>query len=78
MAFSNLKAEMRRDGITQAEVASALGMSRDNFCLKVNERIPTTISEATDIKRRFFPELSIDYLFESNGESGAETAVEDE
>ena len=78
MAFSNLKAEMRRDGITQAEIANALGMSRDNFCMKVNERIPTTISEATDIKRKFFPELSIDYLFESKGEPGKEAFGETE
>lgn len=67
MAFNNLKAEMIRHGITQEEIANNLGMSRCNFNLKINEKVPTTIVEATEIKSHFFPELSMDYLFASDG-----------
>ncbi len=68
MAFCNLKAEMTRQKVSQAEIADFLGMSASNFSLKVNERIPTTVQEAEKIKRRFFPKLTIDYLFASDGD----------
>ena len=67
MAFCNLKAEMARVRVSQADIADFLGMSASNFNLKVNERIPTTIQEAEQIKRQFFPGMTIDYLFASDG-----------
>ncbi|MBY4796765.1 hypothetical protein K6V98_00055 [Collinsella sp. AGMB00827] len=63
MALQNLKAEMRRKGITQAEIADFLGMTENNFCLKCNERIPTTLDEARKIQMKFFPSMRLDYLF---------------
>lgn len=68
MAFCNLKAEMARTGISQADVAKFLGMSASNFSMKVNERIPITVQEAEGIKRRFFPGMTLDYLFASDGD----------
>ena len=68
MALQNLKAEMRRKGITQAQVAKSLGMSENNFCLKCNERIPMTVDEAKAIRERFMPEFRLDYLLASDGD----------
>ena len=68
MAFCNLKAEMARVKVSQADVAEFLGMSTSNFNLKVNERIPITVQEAEEIKNRFFPGLTLDYLFVSDGD----------
>ena len=68
MALQNLKAEMRRKGITQAQVAKSLGMSENNFCLKCNERIPMTVDEAKAIRDRFMPEFRLDYLIASDGD----------
>ena len=69
MALQNLKAEMRRKGITQAQVAKSLGMSENNFCLKCNERIPMTVDEAKEIRERFMPEFRLDYLLASDGDA---------
>lgn len=72
MALQNLKAEMRRKGITQAQVAKSLGMSENNFCLKCNERIPMTVDEAKTIRKRFMPEFRLDYLLASDGDAEAQ------
>lgn len=72
MALQNLKAEMRRKGITQAQVAKSLGMSENNFCLKCNERIPMTVDEAKAIRERFMPEFRLDYLLASDGDVASE------
>ena len=68
MAFCNLKAEMARVKVSQADVAEFLRMSTSNFNLKINERIPITVQEAEEIKNRFFPGLTLDYLFASDGD----------
>lgn len=72
MALQNLKAEMRRKGITQAQVAKSLGMSENNFCLKCNERIPMTVDEAKAIREGFMPEFRLDYLLVSDGDVASE------
>lgn len=72
MAFCNLKAEMARVKVSQADVAEFLGMSTSNFNLKVNERIPITVQEAEEIKNRFFPGMTLDYLFASDGDLPSE------
>ena len=69
MALQNLKAEMRRKGITQAQVAKSLGMSENNFCHKCNERIPMTVDEAKAIRDRFMPEFRLDYLLASDSDA---------
>ena len=76
MSYRNLKAEMARGGITQATVARHLGMTPTNFNLKVNEKVPFTIEEARDVRDRFFPDATLDYLFASDGNvpSAAERA----
>jgi len=63
MSYQNLKAETKRLGITQESIASFLGMSGNNFNLKINGKVPFTIPEAKSIKVNFFPKLTIDYLF---------------
>ena len=67
MSLINMKAELRRFGITQREVAEGLGMSENNFGLKINERIPMTIDEAKYIQRRWLSDIELDYLLESDG-----------
>lgn len=68
MGLCNMKAELRRFGITQAEVADYLGMSANNFNLKINERIPMTIEEARTINSHFLPTVKLDYLLQSDGD----------
>lgn len=67
MPYRNIKAEMSRNGITQKQVASSLGMSSNNFSLKLNGQVSMTVSEAKTIQKQFFPNATLDYLLaESN------------
>lgn len=62
-----MKAEFSRQGIRQSDVADFLGMTLSNFNKKVNESIPFTNKEMFSIRDEFFPSLTIDYLFQSDG-----------
>lgn len=62
MTYQNLKAELKRFGITYKEVASKLGMSENNFSLKVNQKVPFTIDEMKAINETFLPSVNLDYL----------------
>lgn len=76
MAFKNLKAEMTRIGVRQGEVAAVFGMTQGNLNKKINESVPMTIQEAIEIKARFFPDLTLDYLFESDASETSDGAGE--
>lgn len=62
MSYQNLKAEMRRIGVTQGDVADFLSMSTNNVSLKINGKVPFTVDEALKIRDRFFPDATLDYL----------------
>lgn len=68
MSLNNMKAELKRFGITQGEVADFLGMSANNFSLKINEKIPMTVDEARKINTHFLPTVKLDYLLVSDGD----------
>lgn len=68
MAYQNLKAELRRYGVSYTKVAELLGMSINNFSLKANERIPMTVEEAKKIRDAFCPDANLDYLLASDGD----------
>ena len=68
MAYQNLKAELKRYGLSYSMVADLLGMSLNNFSLKANERIPMTVDEAKAIRDKFCPDADLDYLLASDGD----------
>lgn len=72
MAYQNLKAELKRYGISYSMVADLLGMSLNNFSLKANERIPMTVDEAKAIRDKFCPDADLDYLLASDGDVASE------
>jgi transcriptional regulator with XRE-family HTH domain len=62
--YQNLKAELTREGISQAQVAAHFGMSTNNFNMKMNGRVPFTVPEIVEIRETFVPEATLDYLLE--------------
>lgn len=66
MNYVNLRAEMARKGITQKQMAAALGMSEVNFNGKLNGRTRITVDEAKRIRNTFFSDNTLDYLFYSD------------
>lgn len=63
MKYSNLKAELARKGVSMEEVSKALEIHRNSVANKINGDTPFTVEEAFKIQKRYFPKLSLDYLF---------------
>ena len=62
--YKNLLAEMARKSITKKELAEYLHMRYCTIIDKTNGKYDFKLEEAFEIKREFFPDLSVDYLFE--------------
>ncbi len=63
MRYSNLRAELARDGVSMEEVSKALNIHRNSVANKINGDTPFTVEEAFKVQKKFFPKLSLDYLF---------------
>ena len=66
MAYNNLKAEMRRIGKVQLDVAQLLKTDLGTANRKVNHKSKFTLDEALAIQQAWFPHLTIEYLFSTD------------
>lgn len=64
--YSNLEAEMARKGINKLFIAEQMGMRYATLVDKLNGKYPLSFDQAYAIKKRFFPEYSLEYLFSSD------------
>ena len=75
MSYQNLKAEMKRIGVTQGDIAEFLSMSTNNVSLKINGKVPFTVDEAWKIRERFFPDATLDYLMGKTSDRDGEAVT---
>ena len=68
MSFQILRGELKSIGVKQVEVADLLGMTNSNFNRKLAEAVPFTRDEMFAIRDRYFPGVTIDYIFQSDGD----------
>lgn len=64
--YGNLYKEMRANKVTQDVVAKMLGLSNTSMSMKVRGVTDFSSSEMFAIKEKFFPDLTLEYLFEKN------------
>lgn len=62
--YKNLRAEMARNGVTIKQIAESLGVRFATVSDKLNGRSRFFCDEVIHIKRKFFPNHSIEYLFD--------------
>jgi len=62
VTYPNLRAEMRRYGIRQKDIADTLGLATETVNQKMGGKYPFTSDEMTEIKLVHFPKLDIEYL----------------
>lgn len=62
--YKNLVKEMETHGVTQKDIAELLGRRPATISDKTRDKYPYHVKEAILIRDHFFPDLSIDYLFE--------------
>lgn len=66
--LKNLKAEMVRNDVKTAQIAEFLNRRYATIIDKLNGHYEFTFKEALKIKKEFFPNLSLEYLFFSDKE----------
>ncbi len=62
--YPNLHAEMSKAGIEQKDIAKCIQQKVKAVSLKINGKQDWNLDEAKKIKKTFFNELTLDYLFE--------------
>lgn len=62
--FRNLEAEISRARLSRTELARGIGITPDSFTNKRYGRTEFTLSEIRILKQLFFPNCTIEYLFE--------------
>lgn len=62
--LGNLRIEMKKAGISQNDLVELLDTNANTICQKLNGKREFKASEMFIIKNKFFPELSLEYLFE--------------
>lgn len=66
VVFPNLEAEMARSKITQAKLAEILGITPTTLSFKLNGKSTLSLRECVEIKKKAFPDKSLDYLFQTD------------
>lgn len=66
----NLRAEMVRIGIKTTDIARAIGKTERSVRYKVSGQRSFSVEEALAIRDRFFPGLSVEYLFSRDSTAG--------
>ena len=62
--YRNLEAEMVRYGVTRNHIAKILNLRYASIIDKLSGKYSFKLDEAFKIQREFFPNLTIEYLFE--------------
>jgi transcriptional regulator with XRE-family HTH domain len=63
--FPNLRAEMARKGLDGIDISARLGCTPKTFSSKMNGKSEFTRAEIFRIRNEFFPNLTIEYLFQT-------------
>lgn len=58
---------MARSKITQAKLADILDVTPTTMSFKLSGRSSLSLRECVEIKRKAFPDKTLDYLFATNG-----------
>lgn len=72
MPCTNLKGELAKKDITIEALSKLLGIHRNSVKNKLNGDTAFTIDEAFKIQKEYFPNLSLEYLFEKQCLEGDE------
>ena len=67
MRFTTLRAEMARKGLKGTDIAKALQISKKSAYNKINGITEFTLKETITIRDKFFPDMTIDFLFNNDG-----------
>lgn len=64
--YPNLASEIAKRGIKKKVIAESIGICGKSLWNKMCGRVPFTYPEVETIRKRFFPDLTLDFLFDTN------------
>ncbi|HBB27654.1 MAG TPA: DNA-binding protein [Clostridiales bacterium] len=64
--YRNLEAEMIRKQISKYDIAELIKKTYNTVTEKLKGKYPFTLDEAIAIQEKYFPKLTIEYLFKKN------------
>lgn len=62
--YRNLEAEMARNRLTRKDISNLLNVRYATVIEKLNGKYSFKLEEAFKIKQTFFPDLTVEYLFQ--------------
>ena len=62
----NLKAEMARHGVTVDDIYPVIEKTKRTAAYKIDGKYDFTMPEAITIRNKFFPGMTLEYLFAQN------------
>lgn len=62
--YFNIKAEMSRNGVTQAAIATRFNIAPNTVNNKINGRTSMTVDEIVKWRDAFMPDATLDYLLD--------------
>lgn len=68
--FPNLNAEMGRAKLNIKKLSEITGVNYESLKLKMRGVTEFKLCEMVEIKKKAFPDKSLDYLFQTDGEEG--------
>lgn len=63
MPYANLRSEMEKRGVTISDISRGLNMRRATISDKIHGKFRFYYDEVQMIKKEFFPDCEIEYLF---------------
>ena len=72
MRFTTLKAEMARKGLKGIDIAETLQISAKSAYNKINGITEFTLKETIAVRDKYFPDMTIDFLFNDGSEKQVE------
>ena len=66
IAYPNLSAEMTRHNVNAKDIASVLGINPSGVYLMLRGQRDISVERAKAIRLNFFPNLSLEYLFDKS------------
>lgn len=75
--LKNLQAEMKRNGISNADLQAILSCSPKTVTNKLNAHTPLSIWDAIKIRDTFFPSMDLEYLFSKEPSPQPEAGIRD-
>lgn len=71
--LSNLEAEMKRKGVSRSDIADTINVSYRTIHAKFNGESEWSYADCVKVRDKYFPDMSLEYLFQIDNTDSGET-----